>query len=322
MIAALFQIAKNTFRETAREPIFLLILLASLAMIGLLPTMTLFVFREQVKMVVDSAMATMLLGGWVLAVISAGHAITQEIESGTAMLMLAKPVPRATFITGKILGILAGLVVFCFLNSLATLIALRVATDQFWYDTKGFWTYFAALLLCLLAGGCWNFVRRNSFPMNTLLCLLGGLPLAAVAIRFIPVGGKSLGYAWHVVPALVLVTYAVITMGILAAALSTRLQLIPNLLLCSVVFTVGLMSDYLLGRHAENNVLAAAVYAAIPNWQLMWMADALAAEETAGRIPLDYVAWGGVYLLMFGGIFLMLAIILFRSREVGRQTVN
>ena len=315
MITVISQIAKNTFRENVREPIYLLILLTSLALTGLLPTMTLFVFREQTKMVVDTAMANLLLGGWVLAVISSSHSIAQEIESGTAMLILAKPVQRSVFIIGKILGVAAGLLPYCLLNGLAALIAIRVARDQFWYDTKGLWIFFIGIILCLAAGGIWNYVKRSSFPMNALICLLAGLPVITLVIRFIPVKGDSLSYAWQVVPALLLVSYAVIAMGILAAALSTRLSLVGNMLICGVVFALGLMSDYLLSLFAQKSWLGAVLYAAIPNWQLMWMADALASEN--GHVPWNYVAWGGVYLLFFAGIFVSLAIILFRKREIG-----
>jgi hypothetical protein len=38
----------------------------------------------------------------------------------------------------------------------------------------------------------------------------------------------------------------------LATTLSTRFSLISNLLICSVLFLVGLMSDYLVGRHARE----------------------------------------------------------------------
>lgn len=318
MITVIFQIAKNTFRENVREPIYLLILLASLTLTGLLPTMTLFVFREQTKMVVDTAMANLLLGGWILAVISSSHSIAQEIESGTAMLILAKPVERSVFIIGKIFGVVGGLLVFCLLNSLAALIAIRVAKDQFWYDTKGLWGFFIGLVLCLAGGGIWNYVKRGSYPMNALICLVTGIPAVTLIIRFIPVNGKCLPYAWNVVPALILVTYAVIAMGVLAAALSTRLRLVSNMLVCSVVFCLGLMSDYLLSLFAEKSWLAAALYAAIPNWQLMWMADALASGD--GQVPWGYVAWGSLYLLMFACIFVSLAVILFRKREIGDRT--
>ena len=62
------------------------------------------------------------------------------------MLLLAKPVNRPIFVLGKILGILAGLTIFCFLCSVSTLIAIRVAKDQFWIDNKGLFTFFGAIV--------------------------------------------------------------------------------------------------------------------------------------------------------------------------------
>ncbi|OPZ27484.1 MAG: ABC-2 family transporter protein [Lentisphaerae bacterium ADurb.BinA184] len=318
MFGALYHIARNTCRESLREPIYLLMVLSALTLIGLLPTMTLFVFREQVKLVVDSAMATMLFGGWVLAVLSASHSIAQEIDSGTAMLLLAKPVNRPVFILGKILGILAGLTGFCFLCGVATLVAIRVAKDQFWIDNKGLFIFFAAIVVSCGVGGIYNYVTRRSFVMATVLALVVILPLAAVVIRQVPVDEGTGAYAWRVVPALVLVTYAVWTLGILATALSTRLNTIANLLVCAAVFLVGLMSDYVLGRFAQDNWLAGILYAVIPNWQLFWMADALAAEKS---IPLSYVAWGGLYVVLFIAFFVLLGVALFADREVGRQSV-
>ena len=61
MFTALYQVAKNTFRESLREPIFLLVLLSALVLIGLYPWCTLFVFRAEQRLVVDSSLATILL---------------------------------------------------------------------------------------------------------------------------------------------------------------------------------------------------------------------------------------------------------------------
>jgi ABC-type transport system involved in multi-copper enzyme maturation permease subunit len=316
MFGPLYQIAKNTFRENLREPIFLLVLLSALVLIGILPAFTLFVFREQVKLVVDSSLAAMLLFGWVLAVLCATHAINQEIRVGTAVLVLAKPVNRPVFILGKIVGILAGLSVFCFLAAIATLVAVRVAKDQFYFDQKGFAAYFAGIALSCVIGGVCNYVKRSSFPMATIGAMVAVFPACALVIRALPVEGKTLGYSWGIVPALILVIYAVWAMGILATALSTRFDLVPNMLICSFVFVLGLMSDYLLGRYAAGNWLAAFFYAVIPNWQLFWMADALAADKP---IPVSYVLWGALYILLFIGFFLVLAVWLFQDREVGKQ---
>lgn len=319
MVSVLYQIAKNTFRENLREPIFLIVLLTALVMIGILPTLTLFVFREQIKLVVDSAMATMLFFGWILAVLSATHAIAEELHSGTANLLLAKPVNRPVFILGKIVGILAGLTVFCLLAGLATLIAVRVAKDQFRFDQLAFAAYFAALALSCVLGGLANFIRRSSFCMSTILGMLVLFPVVTLVIRWLPADGQVIPYSWPVVPALLLIGYAVWMMGILATALSTRLALIPNLLVCAVIFMLGLVTDYLLGRAADGNAVVAMLYAAIPNWQLFWMADALAAEKL---IPLAYLLWATAYVVMFCIFFLALAVLLFHNREVGKESIG
>lgn len=463
MFSSLYQIAKNTFRETLREPIYLLVLLASLVLIGIFPLMTLFAFREQVKLVIDSAMATMMVFGWLVAVLSSSHAIAREIDNGTALLLLSKPVKRPVFIVAKILGILAALTVFCILTFLAALIAVRIAKDQFRFDNTVMAIYFGTIILGLVAAGLHNYVSRSSFPMAAVLALLLFLPLAFLVIYFVPVHDgdevKRVGYAWEMAPALILITYSVWAMGTLATALSTRFSLAPNFLICSVIFVVGLMSDYILGRHAyeqwydtaplkgsstlwisyytfspteradvgawskptaidkdafvvwcdgepsgplpalgdkpeeawrdvagwkrELSDLAAPprlmaqytpdngkwteatiksewqqpqkdgngfvsvvfrrsphrprtpvggtyqspfpqggwrtasiLYACVPNWQLFWMADALAANK---RVPGAYLALGGLYVALVIGFFGLVAVVLFWNREIGGQ---
>ena len=49
-----FKISINAFKESVREPIYFLMLLAALVLIGIYPSAALFVFSEQLKLVVDS----------------------------------------------------------------------------------------------------------------------------------------------------------------------------------------------------------------------------------------------------------------------------
>ena len=328
MLTTAFQIAQNTYRETLRQPIYFLVLLSALALIGIFPAVTLFVFgvgmtREhhlpaQVKLVVDSALATTMLFGWIAAGLASSHTISREIRNGTALLVLSKPVNRSVFIAAKILGTLAALTVFCFLAGLATLLAVRVAKDQFRFDTPVMTIYFSAIAVSCIIGGIINYVRRSSFAMNAVLAMLVVLPLATAVVFFIPPDEDVQRLNWALVPALVLVWYSVLIMGALATALSTRLDLVPNLLICGAVFVLGLVSDYLIGRHIATSFVAQALYSLIPNWQLFWMADALAAQKA---IPVAYVIWGGIYVLLFDVQLLLLAICLFWNREVGKQDV-
>jgi hypothetical protein len=117
----------------------------------------------------------------------------------------------------------------------------------------------------------------------------------------------------------VLVSYSVLAMGTMATALSTRFSLLSNLVICFALFNLGLMSDYLFGRFADTNVVARFLYACIPNWQLLWMADALAAEKT---IPGRYLLYSAGYISLIVGLFLIVAALLFARREVGDQGIT
>ena len=90
----LFKIAVNAFRESLREPVYVLMLLGALVVIGHTPWAAIFVFYEQLKLVVDSFMATSLLFGLVIAVLSASHTVAREMRNGTVLLLLSKPVFR------------------------------------------------------------------------------------------------------------------------------------------------------------------------------------------------------------------------------------
>ena len=76
-----FHVARNTFRECLREPIFFILLCSAIMLIGLFPQLALYVFREQVKLVVDSSMATTLMFGLITAVLSASNTISREINN-------------------------------------------------------------------------------------------------------------------------------------------------------------------------------------------------------------------------------------------------
>ncbi len=253
MFSTLYQIAKNTFRESLREPIFLLILLSALVLIGLFPVFTtLFVFSAYEKMVIDSAMATMMVFGWGLAIMISSYAISREIDNGTALLLLSKPVQRPVFIIAKILGIMGATSVFCIITALATMVSLRVSTDQFWIDNVMLYGQFVIIILALAIAGAYNYVTRSSFCMAAVLALLVLVPIFTIFGQFKPTNGDHIGLAFRIIPALFLITLSIWSMGTLATALSTRFSLVPNLLLCAALFMLGLMSDYLVGRSSKE----------------------------------------------------------------------
>lgn len=155
--------------------------------------------------------------------------------------------------------------------------------------------------------------------MSTVLSMTLTLSLALGGLAILSAVGASTPTRWGIIPALILVMFAVWAMGSFATALSTRLAVAGNLTLCFIIFMCGLMSDYLFGRFAGENWVAGILYAAVPNWQLFWMADALAAGK---HIPGSYLLLGGGYVVLLVGFFTLLGVILFMDREVGEQRVS
>jgi hypothetical protein len=267
-------------------------------MIGLFPTMSQYVFRQQVKMVVDSSMATTLTLGLVVAVLCASHTVTREMKNGTVLLLLSKPVRRWNFVLAKISGIIAALSVFVFLCNLGCIVSLRIAKDQFRHDMVAFYFYYGLIVLSALIGGARNYFTQVSFVAATINQLLIIFPLFILVLYFVPVEGKTGFINFEVIPALILIFFAVWAMGAITVTLSTRLDLVANLTVCSIIFLLGLISNYFIGKESEASYFWKLVYALVPNWQFFWMADALASNT---KIPYSYIAWSFVYVVLYIG---------------------
>ena len=310
-----FHVARNAFRECLREPIFFVLLISATTMIGMFPSLALFVFREQIKLVIDSAMATTLVFGLVAAVLCASNTISQEIRNGTVLLLLSKPVAKWSFVLSKMVGILFALTVFVVICDIATLLSLRVAKDQFRLDYFTFYLFYGSITMACLWGAFRNFTARKSFASSATFAMLTLLAALLLGMRAIPVeGGQIPRFHFEVLPALLLVLFAVWAMGAITVTLSVKLDLVANMLVSSIIFFIGLISDYFFGGTAGTFSLSALLYALVPNWQFFWLADALANKKS---IPLEYVAWTSTYILLYISFCSIIAVTLFNNREVG-----
>jgi hypothetical protein len=120
---------------------------------------------------------------------------------------------------------------------------------------------------------------------------------------------------WRLVPAGILILFALWILAALAIACSTRLDTIPTLAICSAFFLIGLMSDYFFGTRAEaGKWWASALYTAIPNWQLFWFADAL--DMGKSTFQWGYVGKAFAYAVAYAGAALAVGTALFEEREL------
>ena len=319
----LFRIAFNAFRESLREPVYCLMLLASLLLIAFYPSCALFSFGDPLKLVIDSSMATGLLAGLVVAVLCASNTVAREMRNGTVLLLLSKPVSRWSFILGKILGVTAAVALFSLLCNLGCIVSVFVATDQFRFEQWIFIVFLAVIVVGALCGMAANFFRGSSFMEICTYALAVLLTLFAAALFVWGKAPKEVVMT-DLIKALSLIGFACVAMATVAVTAATRLDVVPNMCVCTAIFFMGLLSSYLFRKFADTESellrqLLTVLYSIFPNWQFFWLADALAMKK---HIPLSYVGMAALYMVLFVAIASLWAVVLFREREAAGDSRN
>jgi hypothetical protein len=313
-------IGLNAFMELVRQPVFLLLMTSSAVFEIFLATPYYFAFGDEPKLVKGSVLAVMLLAGLFGAVLSASASLAREIKSGTALAVLSKPVGRAPFLLAKYAGLAAALSVLTYVNLVVALLTSRMAFDAYGStDLFALGIFALAVVLAYLLGGFSNFFLRRPFVSDAVFGMVFLVTLAFFVINFFDKTGKAQAFAkgvdWRLVPASLLVMFALWVLAGLALACSTRLEMIPTLAICSGLFLVGLMSQYFFGeRVAAGSWWATVLYTVTPNWQLFWLADKLDTGESV--FYWGYVARTFVYAVCYVGAVLAVAVILFEDREL------
>jgi ABC-type transport system involved in multi-copper enzyme maturation permease subunit len=313
-------IATNAFMELVRQPVFLLLMTTSASFEIFLATPYYFAFGDEPKLVKNSVLAVMLLTGLFGAVLSASASLAREIRAGTALAVLSKPVGRAQFLLAKYVGLAIALAVLTYVNTVAALIASRMAFDAYGdTDVAALGIFAAGVVVAYAMGGFSNFFLRRPFVSDAVFALLITLTLAAFVIFNFTKQQQSVNEAaqvdWRLIPAAVLVLFALWILAALALGCSTRFDMIPTLAICSAFFLIGLMSDYFFGRPAERGAWWGTVlYTVIPNWQNFWLADAL--DSGKSTFHWGYVSKAFAYVFCYVGAALAAAVTLFEDREL------
>ncbi|MEP6664378.1 MAG: hypothetical protein ABJC04_12025 [Verrucomicrobiota bacterium] len=315
-------IATNAFMELVRQPIFLLLMTVSASFEVFLACVNYFGFGDEPKLVKNSVLAVMLLTGLFAAVSSASASVAREIRTGTALAVLSKPIGRAQFLLAKFFGLAAALTILTYVNAIAALLASRMAFDAYGgVDFPALGIFCGSLLLAYMVAGFTNFFLRRPFMADAVFSVVIMVTLAFVLLQFLKKNVSPnetyTGIDWRLVPASLLILFALWILAAIAIACSTRLEVIPTLAICSALFLVGLMSDYFYQRAGGTLKggpwWASTLYAITPNWQLFWLADVL---ESGKKFPLAYVGKAFGYMAAYVGAALAIALVLFEDREL------
>ena len=326
-MSTIFRLSMNACRECLREPVFYLMLLAALIMIGLFPYLSMFVFRQQIRLVCDSSMATTMLFGLFAAVLCSARTISREMKNGTVLLLMSKPVSRFSFVISKVCGILISLTIFVFICNAATWLSVLIAKDQFRMSMPLIYLYFGTICIAALYGGIRNFAAQRSFSSNAVAAMAVLYPvIAAVAqiVRsrtlsdYLKADTESYMQADVLIPALCMLFFAVWIMGVISSALATRMEIVGNLMVCLLLFLIGMVLHYFAATAFGTGTAGALLCTSlVPNWQLFWMGDVLSNRV---HIPASYFVWTLLYSVLYCSAWIGWAFFLFQDSELARDT--
>ena len=317
----LLTIAKNTYLETLRQPIFIIIIVSALILLLLAPSISMYTLDEDVKLLRELAFSTLFLAGLFIAVFSATGAITEEIETGTITTVLSKPIPRPLFVLGKFFGIAAAVTLAHYLLTAAMLMTVRFGVLETASDEPDWVVITAAataVLVTILISALLNYYYEWNFSASSIvtgsLFFSGALLFLSFMDRNWKVNPTNNGFHLFDIYASILLLFAILIMVALAVMFSTRMNIILTLLSCVGVFLLGLISDYVFGRLAESHLWAKIGSVLVPNLQTFWVSDAIYETQT---IPLSYVLIVLYYALLYIAGILFITIALFQKRQVG-----
>jgi ABC-type transport system involved in multi-copper enzyme maturation permease subunit len=317
----LLTIARNTFVETLRQPVYAIIIVAALFLFLLSPSVTMYTMSDDNKLLRELGLSTLFLSSLFIAVFSASGAVAEELENKTITTVLSKPVQRPIFIIAKFLGVIAAVALAHYICTIALLMAIRHGVLESASDTRD-WTVIsaaaaaagAALLLSAFLNYSYDWKFSSTAIVLAAIFATIGIVFLAFMDRNWKFNPRNNGINAVDIYGSVLLLLAAIIIVALAVAFSTRFNVVVTLSACIGIFLLGLISDYAFGRFAETSLWAKVGRFIVPNLQVFWISDAIYEGST---VPLKYILITGAYAVCYAAGILSLAVALFQRRQVG-----
>lgn len=323
MIYKLLVIAKNTFIETLRQPIYAVIIIAAMLMFVISPSLSMYTIAENDdnRLLREIGLSTLFLSGLFIAIFAASGAISKEIDDKTVATVLTKPVQRPIFILGKFLGLAMAVGLAQYLCTIAMMMTIRhgVPESSTGHADYAVWAVAGGTALgALLISALLNYFYDWKFSACGIVvaAILGtcGMAILSVIDREFKFNPAENGFTSFDINASLLLFMGVMTILSVAVALSTRFNVVVTLTSCIGIFLLGLISDYIYGQLAGAHSWAVVGRAVVPSLQVFWVSDAIL-EGT--KVTLGYVGSVGTYAACYVGAMLLIAIGLFQKRQIG-----
>ncbi len=320
MIRTIYAIARNTLSETIRQNGFGVLLAFSCFIIAMSPTFAMFTFVDSVKLVQDMGLATILLSGLFLGVLSSTNVINNEIEGRTALTVLSKPVNRTSFVIGKFLGIAASVSIATYIQTVVLLLTYRIGVKDsasVELDYGALAGIIIATIVSIIIAIYYNYFLNRPFMTiaiwSVFFCISGAglfFILFNKEYKFAPFTD---GLNYNLMMASSLTLMAILILVSISVMASTTLKMVANFVVSFLAFFGGLLSEYIINQYAEKFIAVKYIFKAVPDFQIFWITESLTVGKT---IPFIYVEHCLIYTIYYIGAILLFGILFFSRKEV------
>jgi ABC-2 type transport system permease protein len=260
MFQQFLAITRNTFIESIRQPIFVVMIMVGILFLLLNPQLAAYSMEsnQDNKMLIDMSLSCLFMIGILLAGVTATGVLASELENKTVLTVVSKPVPRPIFVLGKYVGVAGATAVAYYVLSLIFILTIRhrvMSTASDHVDQPVVLFGVGGGLLSLGLATWANYYYRRVFSSTLCLSLVVTQTVAVLLVLLIdkewhfqsPVTdllahGGEMG---QVMVGLILIFEAVLILTAIAIAASTRLGQVMTLLLCIGVTLGGMLSSLL-----------------------------------------------------------------------------
>lgn len=321
----LWSIARNTFLQTIRQPIYMVMILLTFALLAFtLPfsgyTMEVDYHSADMVMLQELGLGALRISGLLIAAFSASGVLRREIEEKTALIVISKPVSRTTFVLGKFVGVTVAVALAYYLCSLVFLMTVRhqvtpAASDKLdWPVIVLGLSALGLVILIAMLGNLWFGWQFTSAGVWAATILLTA---AMAAISVVGKGWVLVPFGHGIPPQLLLemamMFLAVILFVALAVLASVRLSQAMTLLVCLAVFALGSAHSQVFDRWGQDLPLARVLGWLVPDFSQFYPQDDLRLDK---GIPLLLVGKAALYCLLYTTGLLAIAVGLFETREL------
>jgi Cu-processing system permease protein len=308
MLARVFVIALNTYREAVRARILHGLFALALATTGYSLVVGAYTSKSQLRVVSDLGAAGISLYAIIVAVVLGATSLYRELELKTLFPILARPIARTEYLAGKYLGTLLLLAVFIGANAGIALLAIAVIAGRSAGLVVGL-----GLGSALALGAVGYFVRRS----------ITYLPMAWAALLAVAGSVLSSGAADD---RRVLLGLGVLTLCEVAivTGIATLFSSFSSPFL-TAVFTFAL---FIMGRSADSLATmpkrlfgptlvagGAALSKVMPNLHLYVPSRATLTGEVSGQPLWPYVGEAALHAFGWSLLLLATASLIFRRRD-------